>query len=98
QAERPPHAPVLRLELLEPGDDLAVDERLGRLQDQPLLVAQPLAREHAVRRRVFDQPSAAAHDRFSRHQVLSKIAAAPMPPPTHMLTRPYEEPRRRSSS
>ena len=54
--ERPGQRPVLLLEPIERRQDLLVDELLGGLADHPLLVVQPLAREHAVRRRFFDQP------------------------------------------
>ncbi len=90
--------PVLLLELVEDRQHLARDELLGRLPDQLVLVAQPLGREDWLGG-FFDQPGPAAcscdgchvmHSASSTglRLIRSKIPAAPIPPPTHIVTIP----------
>ena len=104
--ERPRERPVLLLEPLEHRQHLVVDELVGRLADQPMLVAEALRREDAGGVGVFDQPAAAVncggrsrggHDESGPDQRRSKIPAAPIPPPTHIVTSPYRASRRRIS-
>ena len=84
--------PVLFLEAIELRQDLVLDELLRRLADQAMLVAQPLGCEDAVGVGRLEEPLAAAQNRGCsrrRHvQILSNIPAAPMPPPTHIVTMP----------
>ncbi len=60
--ERARQRPVLLFEAIEHRQDLAVDELLRRLPDQPVLVGQTLGREDRRRRRRLEQPFAAAQD------------------------------------
>ena len=84
--------PVLLLELIEFGKDLVLDELLRRAADEQMLLGELLGREDAVGFRRLEQEFAAAQDRRvsgRRHRhTLSKIPAAPMPPPTHIVTMP----------
>ena len=99
--ERPGEGPVLLLEPIELRQDLLDDEFFGGLADHALFVGELLWREHGVGIGWLEQPRAAAQDRSrcfhissSCDYVRSKIPAAPIPPPTHMLTRPYRAFRR----
>src|SRR5215831_10399517 len=84
------------------GGGFLLDELLGRLSDQLVLVGQLLRREHGLGARRLDEPRAAfrqgrGSSAWSHGYILSKMPAAPMPPPTHILTRPYRAFRRRIS-
>ena len=57
--ERPRQRPVLVLETIEVGQNLAVDELVGGLRNQPMLVGEFLRREWIFRCRVLEQPPAA---------------------------------------
>ena len=101
--QTPREVPVLRLELVVLVDHLPGDELVRRPVDEPLLVGQALRREDRLGGRRCKEPSAASRRRGgrgcrSRHdglvvdrlfrQIRSKIPAAPMPPPTHIVTIP----------
>src|SRR4029077_19990187 len=84
--------PVLLLELFELRQHFRVDELLRGPADEAVLVGEPFRREHAVGARRLEQPLAAAKNRrlscYRHSQTLSKIPAAPIPPPTHIVTMP----------
>ena len=95
--------PVLGLELVDAVDDFIDNELLRRPIDEALLFGHPLGCEHPSLRCVLEKPGASLldrHGRCNRHRTsqvfysLSKIPAAPMPPPTHIVTRPYRPFRR----
>src|SRR4051812_23326090 len=90
--------PVLVLEAIKVRQDLCIHELVRGPCDQPVFVRQLLGCEDALSRGLFEEPRApfgwcccgGCHRR-------SKMPAAPIPPPTHMLTRPYRAFRRRIS-
>src|SRR5206468_7161401 len=75
---------------------------------QPVFGGQALGREHRLSVGLFDEPFAAPESRNRarggpghmslrqgpRPYILSKIPAAPIPPPTHIVTMPYRDWRR----
>src|SRR4029453_17611341 len=89
----------LGLESLQVWQHLVLHELGGGLRHQPVLVGDPFWREDVGRRRVVEQPGSAfatyvvsGFSRTSkrhRSHKRSKMPAAPMPPPTHMVTSPY---------
>ena len=87
--------PILLLETIELGQDFLLDELLRSCGNQAMFVGQPLRREDAVRRRRLSaaiprRSGRQAARRCGRHRyILSKMPAAPMPPPTHIVTMPY---------
>ena len=98
--QRPRELPVLGLRALEIRQHLGVDELVGRLRHQPVLVGQLLGCEDVGRALgVLEQPRAALVEPRLSSRVLpvsikdspyirSKMPAAPMPPPTHIVTIP----------
>ena len=68
--------PVLCLQLVEDRQHFVVDEVLGRPADQPVLLAQPLGREHRCRIDFLGQPGSAADCRCRRHQFLVLLCSA----------------------
>ena len=98
----PRSTPVLLFHSVEFGQYFLRDELLRGLTDEAVLVGAPLGCEYLVGRRLAEQPAAAlpGRSRRRRHQsssVRSNRPAAPMPPPTHMVTSPYRTRRRRIS-
>ena len=96
--ERPRQWPIVRLELVEVGQHLVVDELVRGLRDDAVFVRQHLRREDRCRL-IVEQPRAAlsccvfrVHLVFLQvlacHYIRSKMPAAPIPPPTHMVTMP----------
>ena len=83
-------APVLAFERLTHRRHFLAHEVGRGARDQPVLVGETLRRQDVTGRGVLDQPRAALLCQCHRrhHDILSKIPAAPMPPPTHMLTSP----------
>jgi hypothetical protein len=86
-------APVLGFQAFAHRRHFLADEVGRGSRDQPVLVGQLFRREHRAGRDFLDQPRATfvggvGQCRRRHHDILSKIPAAPIPPPTHMLTRP----------
>src|SRR5687768_10381381 len=74
---------VFLVESLDCGDVVVFRDLARCLRDQPTLFGEPLRRQSARRVSSLEQPCRALHATRSR------IPAAPMPPPTHRVTRPY---------
>src|SRR4029079_19034315 len=80
--------PVLVLESIEIRQHFPCDELVGGLSDEAVLVGQLFRREDAGRR-LLEEPRAAVRERCrGRSHKRSRMPAAPMPPPIHIVTRP----------
>ena len=91
--------PVLLFEPVEHGQHFVLHEVADRVADHPVLLGPLFRSEDAGRVGRLEQELAATQDRSCcRHDYIrSNMPAAPMPPPTHMVTMPYLPLRRRSS-
>ena len=80
--------PVLLLQSIERGQHFLLGELGHRFGDEPMLLGPSFGRERGGWRRL-EQPRASERCRSHRgHAMRSKTPAAPMPPPTHIVTRP----------
>jgi hypothetical protein len=90
---------VLLVDLLDLGNYLPIDELLDGLAHLALFIGEVLGRKHVGAGTFDDQVLAAFQDFFSHYRHLkgsvvvvfynlSKMPAAPMPPPIHMETMP----------
>ena len=96
-AEQPAREiPILLLELIVARDHLVRHELAGCLVDQAMLLRQSFRSDHRSGYRLAEEPGPAFVDRSGRRcshweplrYILSNIPAAPIPPPTHMVTIP----------
>src|SRR5687768_255393 len=80
--------PVFLLEPVDGGDDLLFRKLARSLRDHAMLVSETLRRQHGRGIARLEQPCRALMCKCRCHATRSRMPAAPIPPPTHIVTSP----------